>query len=561
MLCKLLTVTLILQSYLIIALTENQFITNGANNVLISIQNLNTDGNNVRAEAKKSNEIICYAQIQKTGNITGWNLIKLWTNPKFDSNLTSYYVGYCEGGVGTELTAQYWFNTVRTFCDNQKEICNKIKDFIKENTVWVEEMITININESEYWWQVNLVYQQLKGFAAGYNYCKKPNEPEISYEDILFMNMRGDMYDLVDKFRPAGSIPSKIFDEGHCSAIIKLLPKNTDLYVAHNTWTRYNTMTRVLKLYELQYNKLRSSETVISGNKISFSSYPGVIHSIDDFYTTSSGLVVQETTIGNNNNDLWKYVTPNGTVFEFIRIMVANRLGSDGKSWSSIFSQYNSGTYNNQWMVVDYKKFTPGKPPKNGLLWILEQIPGHINAKDQTSLLKKQTYWPSYNIPFYKDVFKLSGYDKLVSKYGKWFSYDGAPRAKIMKRDHKKIKTMDSLMSFMRSNDYKHDPLSSCECSPPYSASNAIAARHDLNPANGTYPIPYLGHRSGGATDAKLTNSTLIKTLQFVAVSGPTAGTNLPVFKWSTSDFKDTVSHLGQPDEWNFEPIVTSWVK
>lgn len=40
--------------------------------------------------------------------------------------------------------------------------------------------------------------------------------------------------------------------------------------------------------------------------------------------------------------------------------MVANRLATDGKSWSDIFQQYNSGTYNNQWMVVDYNKFKKG---------------------------------------------------------------------------------------------------------------------------------------------------------------------------------------------------------
>lgn len=32
--------------------------------------------------------------------------------------------------------------------------------------------------------------------------------------------------------------------------------------------------------------------------------------------------------------------------------------------------------YNNQFMVLDYKKFSPGKPlPKAGLFWVLEQIP------------------------------------------------------------------------------------------------------------------------------------------------------------------------------------------
>lgn len=34
-------------------------------------------------------------------------------------------------------------------------------------------------------------------------------------------------------------------------------------------------------------------------------------------------------------------------------------------------------SYNNQWIVVDYKKFTPKKPLQDGALWILEQIPGY----------------------------------------------------------------------------------------------------------------------------------------------------------------------------------------
>ena len=63
----------------------------------------------------------------------------------------------------------------------------------------------------------------------------------------------------------------------------------------------------------------------------------------------------------------------------------------------------NSGTYNNQWMVVDYKLFKPGMERlREGLLWILEQIPGQTHAEDMTRLLEEQSYWPSYNSPYFK---------------------------------------------------------------------------------------------------------------------------------------------------------------
>lgn len=58
-------------------------------------------------------------------------------------------------------------------------------------------------------------------------------------------------------------------------------------------------------------------------------------------------------------------------------------------------------------------------------------------------------------------------------------------------------------MSF-RYNDFTHDPLSACNCTPPYSAENAISARCDLNPINGTYPFGALGHRPHGGTDMKV---------------------------------------------------------
>ena len=227
-----------------------------------------------------------------------------------------------------------------------------------------------------------------------------------------------------------------------------------------------------------------------------------------------------ETTIGNSNSSLWQHVKTKGTVPEFIRSVVANRLASSGQQWTSIFEKYNSGTYNNQWMIVDYNKFDKSsKFLSDGTLWVLEQIPGYVKSADQTDVLRRQKYWPSYNTPFYPDIFEKSGCQVAVDKYGPMFAYDSTPRAQIFRRDHHKVQDMKGLYDLMRYNDYKNDPLSECECDPPFSAENSIAARSDLNPANGTYLLPFLGHRLHGATDYKGTNAGKCYINHFVKIA------------------------------------------
>lgn len=81
----------------------------------------------------------------------------------------------------------------------------------------------------------------------------------------------------------------------------------------------------------------------VPGYDLTFSSYPGIISSIDDFYVSIANMAIIETTIGNSNADLWKYVTPE-TILYWIRISVANRLAYTGPDWARIFSLYNSGT-------------------------------------------------------------------------------------------------------------------------------------------------------------------------------------------------------------------------
>ena len=44
-----------------------------------------------------------------------------------------------------------------------------------------------------------------------------------------------------------------IVGSGSCSALIKLLPDNKELYVAHDMWDKYILMIRIFKYYDLPY--------------------------------------------------------------------------------------------------------------------------------------------------------------------------------------------------------------------------------------------------------------------------------------------------------------------
>ena len=205
----------------------------------------------------------------------------------------------------------------------------------------------------------------------------------------------------------------------HCSAIVKVAADYSELWTAHNTWTGFFTMLRVAKLYDLPLPGA-------AARRAAFPGYFGTLSSLDDLFVLSSGLAVQETT--NAVYPPRKEMRTPRAVLTWARTVLANRMARDGRSWTEWFARENSGTINNQWMVVDYNRFTPGKPLPNGTLWVLEQLPAYVESADLTSYLRTG-HWPSYNQPFFPGVRNLSGNDAMAARFGLQYSYELNPRA------------------------------------------------------------------------------------------------------------------------------------
>jgi hypothetical protein len=380
------------------------------------------------------------------------------------------------------------------FDANETE-CEHLYKFIHDNLKWMLQEIKNNPNDP-YWHQVNLVLTQFNGLYHGYegvlekkisnqnfleNIEKKEQKNLIK---LLTLQLIGDIDEILFKIK---NIVDP-FWASSCSAMIKIIGDNSDLLVGHNMWASYENMLRIAKHYKFNYHINSNYDILIPSVSLSFSSYPGMIFSFDDFYLTSSNLTILETTIGNSNVNLWQFTKPD-TILYWIRSLVSSRLSKNGLEWSQWYSFYNSGTYNNQWMVIDYKKFFPNQPLVDGLLFVVEQIPGHVVSKDMTNILREKTYWSSFNLPYFDEIRNISGNYENVKIYGEFlFSHDDYSRSKIFSRDHVNVKDIDSMIKLMRYNNYTKDPLSRCDSmciNPNYSAFLAISARSDLTPING----------------------------------------------------------------------------
>ena len=334
-------------------------------------------------------------------------------------------------------------------------------------------------------------------------------------------------------------------------------------------------MLRALKRYDLPLAGVTGAP--VPGRWTALSGYPGMPeYSSDDFYVLSSGLVTLETTIDNDNITLAAEFASEEVVLEWLRNILANRLATDGPTWASTFSRYASGTYTNQWMVVDANAFTPGASPQPAhTLTVLEEMPGHVVVTDRTPELSGGSAWgggawASYNVVADPVLFALSGQQALVDEYGgaggpgAFFTWANTSRANIFRREAPRTVDLATLQRTIRWNEFKTDPLSTLACgaAPPYSATNAIADRSDLNVKGGDYRVPDLGHGDSAGIDAKATLLSWVKAaalgkgeLPFAAVSGPTVTPSCPAFDFANASVK--VPHKGlHSGPWDFPWVV-----
>lgn len=409
--------------------------------------------------------------------------------------------------------------------------------------------------EMRFWMAVCLSVRQFDGLVSGYQHAMKTNKalPHMGYSDFLFLESNGDLYDVIDSMDPSQlphwNISNKatflkdIALTGKCSALVKLAPDLSDIYMGHSTWDSYTAMLRIYKHYTFNLTELQPA-----AQHMSFSSYPGEVFSDDDFFILGSRLVLLQTTNKMFNRHVLQRLDPQ-SVLSWQRVRAANFLASTGDEWANIFQRENSGTYNNQYMVVDLNKFDPRHQlVMPGLLTVIEQIPGLVEFEDLTNTLL-EGYWPSMNIPYFPEIYKQSGYpdfddpklrqDEEYYDMLLWLSYTSSPRSNIFRRDQSKVDSLDAMKSIMRYNDFQSDAYS--KGNPVFS----ICGRGDLSDA--------AAREARGCYDSKVTSYSLALNFKAEVINGPTRGSDhsLPPFHWD--EIQNPPLHSGQPDMFEFE--------
>ncbi|XP_057558193.1 phospholipase B-like 1 isoform X2 [Hippopotamus amphibius kiboko] len=446
-----------------------------------------------------------------------------------------FAAGFLEG----YLTAPYMSNHFKNLYPQlikKRSMMNKVQKFLTKQDQWTRDNIKSHKNDP-FWRHTGYVMAQMDGLYAGAMQRATADKTQsMTLFQIQFLNAIGDLLDVIPSLSPTQNSSLggfKRWEMGHCSALIKVLPGYENIFFAHSSWYTYAAMLRIYKHWNFN---ITDEDT--RSSRLSFSSYPGLLESLDDFYLLSSGLVMLQTTNSIYNKTLLKHVVPQ-SLLAWQRVRVANMMANGGRQWAKIFSKYNSGTYNNQYMILDLKKVNLNRSLDKGTLYIVEQIPTYIEYSEQTNVLRRG-YWPSYNIPFHEKIYDWSGYPMLVKKLGLEFSYDLSARAKIFRRDQGKVIDMESMKYIMRYNNYKKDPYTKSD------PCDTICCREDLSSIN---------PRPGGCYDTKVADMSLASKYTAYAISGPTVQDGLPVFQWSR--FNKTL-HEGMPESYNFDFIITN---
>ena len=467
-------------------------------------------------------------------NKTGWYNLTVEGNENSESANIMRCAGYLEGYVSQHQIYQHYqlAKDIHNFPRNEW-YTKEWTDFMDANRIYTEQSVE-SYSDVLYWQQVGLIMKQFHGLVDGYN-SVAPEGEKLNETDFWFIQAECEIWD-VEKAIDVKSRKKHSEAAEHCTGLIRLLDDYSDVFFSHDTWSDFRDLHGELKEYHFPIKEFQATRLI-------FSTRVGKLFSYDDFYMADTGLLVLETTMSIYNESLYDIVVPQ-RLFTWIRAVRAMWVATNGSYWTETFIEHNSGTLNNQYIILDTNKFERGVKPTSDLLWMIEQYPGTYERRDLTEQLVRDGYFPSINVPSTERLYKLAGYPEEVEKMGDIgfiYSYYDAPRYLILQRDAPTVSTFEEFKTLMTSNNYLRDPLS-------YDASQAVMSRYDLRRGDDER----LPKKAFGGLDSKCARLTEFKTKMAVhAIAGPQHFNGNPVWNFENQSFG--VLYDGLPAVWDFD--------
>jgi hypothetical protein len=371
-----------------------------------------------------------------------------------------------------------------------------------------------NAAQKFYWNKIDKEYQdEINGIAEGLQAKGK------KYDSLDITALNGWMefawyyVPQLDEQIKAGSGDNKA--PGNCSAFIATGSFTDDgkIVMGHNAWVDYIVGERWNIVADIVPEK---------GNHILMDSYPGFIHSGDDFLLTDKGILITETTItGFKGFDSTK--TP-----EFVRARKAAQYGNSIDEVVKIFTTDNNGAYANDWLIGDTKTNEVAKLElglKNYRVWrSFDTAMVGSNFPSDEKLIKEETNFDVKNIEYSSNRRKMRFEQLMTSMKGKINAETGMK----MEGDH-----VDASQNKEERN-------------------RCIICGHIDADLKGAPEYGWPAFYPVGSVQGKVTTTTLAKQMKFWARMGHPCGENFvaadyfkqhPEYNWQSKWLRDMMAY------------------
>lgn len=519
----------------------------------------------------------------------GWNMLKIKTfndeNGVSNSIVQCYTAGYIEGSLFHQEIYDYSNNIKYFFLNTSSEDINEVNSLYEQvffNLIEkLEDLSSYSIDSNMKYYAC--LFAQLNGLLIGYNESTSSKDKELKLLDIIRLSFSGnfgdfksfismnqiefdekyDFRDDLEKHFEESNIVKlykKLLKQSKCSVITKLIKDSSgeyDILSGHATWSFYGELVRTLKSIEFEFDSkdvnsiVNSQLKILHSSKLSFSSYPGVLFSADEYYQVNESVVVLQTTLNVINKSLYKdLINVKNYIPEFIRIMSINFQSRSGKEWTEKYVSKENTMYITNWIIVDYSKLDEMNHEKkdfvNELIYTIDEVPRSIQFKDISEEFLKNTYEVSMNMPYFNESYEIMGYNKFEELHKD--NIDVNPRGYIMKSLHSTIENLETFSNVISYNGFLSKARLDFDDPSKNEPSNGIMSRYDLE-------YRALSNFYGGI-DFKITDKKHVQSGRFVAKLGPTNYGECGNFKFNDRD--DMTYFKGVASEFNFNKVEFS---